>query len=175
MNSAGQMVPHGTFLDIHDVGVLLRGAPGTGKSELVLELLTRGHRLIADDAPILSIESGTLVGRCPATLHNLLEVRGLGILNIRALFGPEALTDAHRVDLVIDLDAGPLPEADAEHRLCGDRTTTTLLGRSLPAETLYIAKGRHLAARIETMALRIRAEATGYDLVGDLESRQPSA
>jgi len=175
MNDTGQAVPHGTLLDVHDVGVLLRGAPGTGKSELALELLTRGHRLIADDAPLLSIESGALIGRCPSAVLDLLEVRGLGILNIRVLFGPESLNDSHSVDLVVDLAPGPPPEATAEHRLCGDRTTTTILGQSLPRETLYIATGRHLAARIETMARRIRAEASGYDLEHDLESRQPSA
>lgn len=175
MNDTGQTVPHGTLLDVHDVGVLLRGDPGTGKSELALELLTRGHRLIADDAPLLSIESGALVGRCPDALRDLLEVRGLGILNIRILFGPEALTDAHDVDLVIDLDPGPLPEVTAEQRLCGGRTTTTILCQDLPRETLHVATGRHLAARIEAMARRILAEATGYGLERDLESRRPSA
>lgn len=166
------MLPQGILLEVLGAGIMIVGEPGIGKGELALELLSRGHRLIADDAPGFHVEDGRIIGNCPAPIQDLLDVRGMGLLNIREFFGPQAIRPQQPLDLLIELrPASAQPPEQAELRLCGDRTTTVVLGHPLPVDLLYVAPGRHLAARVETMARRILREKAGYRLEADLESR----
>jgi len=159
-------------MQIHGAGILITGRPGIGKGELALELLNRGHRLIADDTPDFQLEGERIIGRCPAPIRDLLEARGLGVLNIRELFGSETMGTQQQLDLLIELrPADEQPDEQSETRICGNRTTTRILGQQLPLDVLYVAPGRHLAGRVETMARRIQREMAGYDLAVDLESR----
>ncbi len=142
---------HGVLMDVFGVGVLLSGKSGVGKSELALELLSRGHRLIADDAPELTVTAeGDLEGSCPREIRDFLEVRGLGVLNVRALFGDHAVFERRRVGLLVSLvdpHASGLPKGD---RIRGTRQARSILGVSVPEITLPVAIGHNLAVLVET-------------------------
>ena len=140
---------HGVFMEVLSLGVLLTGSSGVGKSELALELLTRGHRLIADDAPLFSrIAPDIIVGTAPDVLQDFLEVRGLGILNVREMYGDSAIKPSKYLKLIVDLQ--PLTEAPVtDNRLVGTATTRDVLGLEIPVFTLPVAPGRNLAVLVE--------------------------
>ncbi len=169
-------VIHGELLEVFGMGVLITGGSGVGKSELALELLSRGHRLIADDTPNLTrITPEILEGACPPTLADLLEVRGLGILNIRRMFGDSAIKRNKRVRLIIRLvkqeEITPLAEA----RLQGLRDTQTILGVEIPTITLPIATGRNLAVLVECAVRDHILRLNGYRAEDDLMARMEKA
>lgn len=172
---------HGVFLALsfapekdvfYSIGVLLRGAPGIGKGELALELIARGHALVADDSPLFETHTdGQWYGHCPPILQDLLEVRGLGILNIRQLFGHRAICQEHRLDLVITLEPSPTPDPE---RLRGAWRTFYLGKTRLPELPLPARDGRQLALLVETAA-RLKAcggpPGFGYNAADELSSR----
>jgi len=170
---ADTLIVHGVFMDVMGIGVLLTGQSAIGKSELALELITRGHRLIADDAPAFT-RSGpdTLEGHCPVTLQNFLEVRGLGILNIRALFGDSAVKQVMPLHLVVNL--APIdPETMLQlDRLMGTRRKRRLLDVEVPEVELPVAPGRNLAVLVEAAARNQILYNNGYDASQDFISRQ---
>src|SRR5690606_6274184 len=136
--AASAAMLHGVLMRVHGVGVLLTGASGVGKSELALELLSRGHRLVADDAAEFVIERGALRGRCPPLLQGFIEARSLGILNVRRLYGRRSVLGSTRLDLIIALDTpATLPETGLE-RLVGQRSTRTLLDIAVPAVSIPV-------------------------------------
>ena len=138
---------HGVYMDVFGMGVLLRGESGIGKSEIGLELISRGHRLIADDMVELVRETPTvLVGRSPEALRYQMEVRGLGILDIRNIFGAAGITDTKRVRLVVDLM--PWEDYQEKNRLNCDEEVV-VHGVKLPLVQLFVRPGRSLAALIE--------------------------
>ena len=138
---------HGVYMDVFGMGVLLRGDSGIGKSEIGLELISRGHRLIADDMVELVRETPTvLVGRSPEVLRYQMEVRGLGILDIRNIFGAAGITDTKRVRLVVDLI--PWEDYQEKNRLNSDEEVV-VHGVKLPLVQLFVRPGRSLAALIE--------------------------
>lgn len=144
------LVIHGELLEVFGLGVLITGASGTGKSELALELVSRGHRLIADDTPQLQrVAPNVLEGTCPAALRDFLEVRGLGILNIRRMFGDSAIKRNKRIRLIIHLERAEDMYLPAEQRLHGARASRTLLDVAIPQLSLPIAPGRNLAVLVE--------------------------
>ena len=140
---------HGVFMEVISIGVLLTGASGVGKSELALELVTRGHRLIADDAPLFArIAPDIVVGTSPPVIQNFLEVRGLGILNIRQMYGDGAIKSSKYLKLIIDLQPQHIKSAD-ENRLVTPDSTRDVLGMEVPIFTLPVAPGRNLAVLVE--------------------------
>ncbi len=143
---------HGVFMEVSGLGVLIRGAAGIGKSEVALELITRGHRLVADDAPCFHARGNEVTGSCPERLFGLLEVRGIGILDIRELFGANALKTRKYLRLIVDLypaDSGrPI---GPEQRLFGDRGTERIAGHDIPVWRLPVAPGRNLAVLLEAI------------------------
>jgi HPr kinase/phosphorylase len=167
---------HGVFIEVLGMGVLLIGNPAVGKSELALELITRGHRLIADDAPRFArIAPDVLEGTCPELLRDFLEVRGLGILNIRAMFGESAVLRSKTLNLIIDLQPLDLQQLESIDRLTGSLTALTILDVTIPKILMPVAPGRNLAILVEAAVrhqiLRIR----GYDASDDFTNRQARA
>lgn len=167
---------HGVFIEVRGMGVLLAGEPAVGKSELALDLISRGHRLIADDAPQFARVSPEQVeGRCPEPLLDFLEVRGLGILNIRAMFGEGAVARRKTLNLIIDLK--PLDQSILERidRVCGSLSVTKVLGVAIPSLTMPVAPGRNLAVLVEAAARHQILRSRGYDAAADFIDRQARA
>ena len=152
---APRLTVHGVFMEIYSIGVLITGDSGAGKSELALELVTRGHRLVADDAPeFTQIAPDVLDGACPDLLQDLLEVRGLGILNVRNMFGDTAVKRNKYLRLIVHL-ARPqqqAPQTDGYERLVGDLGARRLLDLDVPMITLPVMAGRNLAVLTEAAA-----------------------
>ena len=141
---------HGVFLEVTGMGVLLTGSSAIGKSELALELITRGHRLIADDVVELhQVAPDTLEGRCPAMLDGFLEVRGLGILSIRALFGEIAMKAKKNLKLIIHLEKPADTGMTDLDRLQMHASTEKILGIDIPKVRIPVAAGRNLAVLVE--------------------------
>lgn len=157
-------------MKVAGLGVLIEGAPGVGKSALALELLDRGHRLVADDAvEIRKSTDARIIGRCPRTLHGFLEVRGLGILDVRRHFGSRAIHSESTIDLLVHLSKRA-PQGD---RLQGSRRQQRLLGVSLPR--LQLRPGHNLVVLIEA-ACRIESlRQKGFDAAATLARRQQNA
>lgn len=170
---ADTLVVHGVFMDVLGIGVLLTGESAIGKSELALELVSRGHRLIADDAPVFS-RSGpeTLQGHCPEALQNFLEVRGLGVLNIRALFGDSAVKQSMDLHLVVHLATISHSRMQEIDRLMGTRRMQRMLELEVPEIELPVAPGRNLAVLVEAAARNQILYNTGYNAAEDFIARQ---
>lgn len=148
---APRVTLHGVFMEIYSIGVLITGEAGSGKSELALELLSRGHRLVADDAPeFTQIAPDVLDGTCPELLQDLLEVRGLGVLNIRDMFGDTAVKKNKYLRLIVHLTR-PMTEPNAHgyERLTGDSGSRHVLDLDVPLITLPVMPGRNLAVLTE--------------------------
>ena len=142
---------HGVYMDIFGVGILLLGESGTGKSEIGLELITRGHRLIADDMVELVRETPeVLVGRSPESLRYHMEIRGLGILDIRDMFGAAAISDTKRVQVIVELIRWS--DINEEDRLLSGDDTIKMHGVKLPRVRIPIRPGRSMAVLIEVAA-----------------------
>lgn len=152
---APRITLHGVFMEVYSIGVLITGESGSGKSELALELLTRGHRLVADDAPeFTQIAPDVLDGTCPELLQDLLELRGLGVLNIREMFGDTAVKRNKYLRLIVHLSRpNELPaDGDGMIRLTGDLGLRRVLDLDVPLITLPVAPGRNLAVLAEAAA-----------------------
>jgi HPr kinase/phosphorylase len=161
---AERLTVHGVFLEVMGMGVLLTGDASVGKSELALELITRGHRLIADDAPEFAhIAPDILLGTCPPLLREFLEVRGLGILNIRAMFGDSVIKQKKYLRLIIHLQKMSDTELARMNRLEGSHTQARLLGVSIPKITVPVASGRNLAILVESAVRLHILSLKGYD------------
>lgn len=167
---ADTLVVHGVFMEVLGIGVLLTGESAIGKSELALELLTRGHRLIADDAPAFRRQAPqTLMGYCPESLKDFLEVRGLGIMNIRKLFGDNAIRPRMRLHLIVHL--APVEKATQPDRLHGTRRKRSLLEIDIPEVEIPVAPGRNLAVLVEAAARNQILYNQGYDAAEEFVAR----
>lgn len=161
---APSITVHGVFLEVFDLGVLLTGAPGVGKSELALELINRGHRLIADDSPLFSKNSPeTLTGRAPALLKDFLEVRGLGIVNVRAMFGHTSVKDMKKLSLIVHIVDMSDPIIANMDRLQGMHREREFLGILVPEVTLPAGPGRSLSILVEAAVHNQLLRNSGYN------------
>ncbi len=152
---------HGVLVDVYGLGVLIQGEPGIGKSECALELLKRGHILIADDAiDIRRLGGGILRGSCPEPLKNYMEVRGLGIIDVTLLFGIGAILDRTRIELAAVLE--PWAKTSLVERTGLDPESLDLLGVKVPLIRIPVSPGRNLAILIEVAALNQRLKGRGY-------------
>jgi HPr kinase/phosphorylase len=170
---AARTTLHGVFLEVMGVGVLITGESGSGKSEVALELLSRGHRLIADDAvEFARTGPDVLIGRCPRMLRDFLEVRGLGILHVRAMFGDTAVRPEKTLRLIVHLQ--PLtPERMAKvDRLQAEQKTRTILDVDIPEVVLYVAPGRNLAVLVEAATRAHILRMRGINPLEELMQRQ---
>jgi HPr kinase/phosphorylase len=158
---------------VHELGIVLTGESGIGKSELALELITRNHRLIADDAPEFSrIGSDTVRGTCPDTLRDFLEVRGLGIMNIRAMYGNNAIKTRQDLHLIIQLKKMMDEELQKADRLEGDAEHKNILDVEIPMVTLPTGSGRNLAVLVEAAARHHILLRKGYNASESFIDRQ---
>jgi HPr kinase/phosphorylase len=165
---AGKLAPratlHGVFMEVYSIGVLITGESGVGKSELALELITRGHRLVADDATeFTQITPDVLDGTCPDMLRDLLEVRGLGVLNIREMFGHTAVKRNKYLRLIVHLIKGASESSGGMERLLGDTGIRRVLDLDVPTITLPVAAGRNLAVLLEAAVRLHILRAKGID------------
>lgn len=144
---------HGVMLEVIGIGVLITGDAAVGKSELALELITRGHRLVADDmVDMYKVAPETLEAHCPPLLQDFLEVRGLGILNIRTLFGETAVKLQKNLRLIVHLKAPEDEPREAISRLDMHASSETILGVTVPKVRIPVAAGRNLAVLVEVAA-----------------------
>ena len=170
---AEKTILHGVFMEVMGNGVLLTGESGIGKSELALELISRGHRLVADDAPEFSkIPPDIINGTCPEILSELLEVRGLGILNIRSLFGDSAIKPSKYLRLIINLVHMNAENMEKIDRLHSWLNTRKLMDVEIPEITFPVAPGRNLAVVVETAVRNHMLYQRGYDAAHDFIERQ---
>ncbi len=167
---------HGVFLDVLGFGTLITGNSQIGKSELALELISRGAGLVADDAvELYQVGPETIQGRCPALLRDFLEVRGIGVLNIRAIFGETAVRPRKTLRLIVHLER-PTDEYFRElDRLQTKSSTTAILGVEIPTVTLAVVAGRNLAVLVEAAVRNYILQTRGYDSTKDFIDRHEEA
>jgi HPr kinase/phosphorylase len=164
---------HGVFMDVLGVGVLITGESGVGKSELALELISRGHGLVADDVVEISrIAAKTLEGRCPPLLKDFLEVRGLGVLNVRTIFGQTAVRPKMNLKLIVHLDKPGQTGAALSERLPLHELTEDILGMSIRKIIIPVAAGRNLAVLIEAAVRNYILQLRGIDSTREFIDRQ---
>ncbi|MDD2956561.1 MAG: HPr(Ser) kinase/phosphatase [Oscillospiraceae bacterium] len=164
---APRITRHGVLVEVYGEGILLLGESGVGKSETAVELVKRGHRLIADDAvEIRRVSSKTLVGSSPENIRHFLELRGVGIINARRIFGMGAIKVTEKIDMVIQLE--PWDPDKVYDRMGMDNEKIEILGIEIPSLTIPIKPGRNLAIIIEVAAMNNRQKKMGYNAAQEL-------
>ena len=161
---------HGVLVDIYGVGVLIMGESGIGKSEVALELIKRGHRLVTDDVvEIRKVSDDTLVGRAPSITKHLIELRGIGIVDVKALFGVQSVRETQTIDLAIRLEEW---DKNREYdRLGLEDEYTEFLGNKVVCHAIPIRPGRNLAIILESAAINHRQKQMGYNAAQELYRR----
>ena len=161
---------HGVLVEVYGEGILLLGDSGVGKSETAIELLKRGHRLIADDAvEIKRVSATSLVGRAPEIIRHYVELRGIVIVDVRRLFGMGAVKESEKIDLVINLESWQ--QDKMYDRLGLDEQTTEILGIKIPSIVLPVSSGRNLSVVIEVAAMNNRQKKMGYNTAEEFNKR----
>ena len=167
---APRITLHGVLVELYGEGILILGDSGVGKSETAIELVKRGHRLIADDAvEIKRVSDRTLVGCAPEIIRHFIELRGIGIVDERRIFGMGAIKETERVDMIINLEQWV--EGKMYDRLGMDNQYTDILGLRIPSLTIPVRPGRNLAVIIEVAAMNHRHKSMGYNAAKELNER----
>jgi HPr kinase/phosphorylase len=167
---------HGVFLDVLGFGIMITGNSQIGKSELALELISRGAGLVADDAvELFQLGPETIQGRCPTILRDFLEVRGIGVLNIKAIFGETAVRPRKTLRLIVHLERPTEEYFRGLDRLQTKSSTTTILGIEIPTVTLAVVAGRNLAVLVEAAVRHYILQTRGYDSTKDFLDRHEAA
>ena len=170
LHLAPRVTRHGVLVEVYGEGILLLGESGVGKSETAIELVKRGHRLIADDAvEIRRVSSKSLVGTAPDNIRHFIELRGIGIINASRIFGVGAVKLTEKIDLVINMEQWDVNKA--YDRMGLESHTTELLGLNIPSLTIPVKPGRNLAVIIEVAAMNSRQKKMGYNAAEDLLKR----
>ena len=161
---------HGVLVDVYGIGVLIMGESGIGKCEAALELIKRGHRLVSDDVvEIRKISDDTLVGKAPGITRHFIELRGIGIVDVKMLFGVQSVKEQKNIDLVITLEDW---DKDKEYERLGlEEKYTEFLGNKVVCHNLPIRPGRNLALIVETAAINHRQKLMGYNAAQELYKR----
>lgn len=164
---APRITTHGVFVEVYGEGILLTGDSGVGKSETAIELVKRGHRLIADDAVEISrVSAKTLVGSAPENIRHFIELRGVGIVNARRIFGMGAVKTTERIDMAIRIE--PWNGDKMYDRMGLDNEYADILGIKVPQITIPVKPGRNLAVIIEVAAMNYRQKKMGYNAAHEL-------
>ena len=162
LHLAPRVTRHGVLVEVYGEGILILGDSGVGKSETAIELVKRGHRLIADDAvEIKRVSAKTLVGSAPEIIRHYIELRGIGIVDVRRIFGMGAVKNTERIDLIINLE--PWVEGKAYDRFGLETEAIEILGINVPSITIPVRPGRNLAIILEIAAMNNRQKKMGYN------------
>lgn len=176
---AERITRHGVFVEVYGEGLLLTGDSGIGKSETAIELVKRGHRLIADDAvEIKKVSARTLLGSAPEMIRHYIELRGIGIVDVRRIFGMGAVKQTEKIDLVVNLE--PWEHGKFYDRMGLDAEYTNIMGIDVPSITIPVKPGRNLAIILEIAAMNNRQKKMGYNtaeefnkkLMGQMEANE---
>lgn len=171
---APETAVHGVLLEIYGIGVLITGSSGVGKSETALELVKRGHRLVADDSVEISQQDENyLVGHAPDLIRYLLEIRGLGIINVMTLFGARSIRNYKKITLVVNLELWD--EEKVYDRIGLEEQSMTVLDTELPMRTVPVRPGRNLAVIVEVAAMNFRLKRMGMDAAQEFSDRLTEA
>jgi HPr kinase/phosphorylase len=170
---APQTVLHGSFVDVYGIGVLITGRSGIGKSEIALDLIERGHRLVGDDVVMVSRKGeGILLGSGSDVVRNYMEIRGLGLIDVRSIFGIQAIRLQKRVEVIVELQEW---KNDVEYTRTGlDHEYISILGVSLPHIKLPIFPGKNITVIVEVIALDYLLKQYGYDSANEFKKRLDS-
>lgn len=170
LHLAPRITRHGVLVEVYGEGILLLGESGVGKSETAIELVKRGHRLIADDAvEIRRVSNKSLVGTAPDNIRHFIELRGIGIINASRIFGAGAVKLTEKIDLVINIEQWDVNKV--YDRMGLDSQTTEILELKIPSLTIPVKPGRNLAVIIEVAAMNSRQKKLGYNAAEDLLKR----
>lgn len=166
---APHITKHGVLVDVYGVGVFLSGKSGVGKSEAAIELIKRGHQLVADDVvDICRISDDRLIGTCPEKIRYLMEIRGIGVIDIKAMFGIGAVAKSKSIDLIIELETWD--ENKAYDRIGIQDDEIEIMGVRVPHQLMPIKPGRNLAIIVEVAARNLSLKRTGYNAARELSS-----
>lgn len=167
---APRVTRHGVLVDVYGVGVLLTGESGVGKSEAALELVKRGHQLVADDVvDICRVSENRLTGECPEMVRHFMEIRGIGIIDIKAMYGIGAVATSKTIDLVMHMEHWV--QGKEYDRLGLSEDTITILGVKVPHQIMPVRPGRNLAIIIEVAARNLSLKRMGYSAAHELDRR----
>ena len=167
---APRITIHGGLVDVYGEGILIMGESGIGKSEAALELIKRGHRLVADDAvEIKKVSDDTLIGSAPDITRHFIELRGIGIIDVKTLFGVESVKNTQAIDLVIKLEEWSKDKS--YDRLGLEETYIEFLGNKVPCHSIPIRPGRNLAIICEAAAVNYRQKKMGYNAAQEFFNR----
>ena len=161
---------HGVLVEVYGEGILITGDSGVGKSEAAIELIKRGHRFIADDAVELrKVSAKAIVGQAPEIIKHIIELRGIGIVDVRRLFGMGAVKETEKVDMIINLE--PWVQGKMYDRLGLDTEYTDIMGIKIPSLTIPVKPGRNLAVILEIAAMNNRQKRMGYNTAEEFNAR----
>jgi len=167
---AERITQHGVLVEVYGEGILILGDSGIGKSETAIELVKRGHRLIADDAVLIKkVSAITLVGSAPKLIKHFIELRGIGIVDVRRIFGMGSVKESEKIDLVINFENWE--QGKMYDRFGLDTEFTEILGIKIPSITVPVKPGRNLAVIIEIAAMNNRLKKMGYNTAAEFEKR----